>query len=64
VRYFFNDRRVDSELTGAGHLALFGVLLMVLAFVLFTTMLTAHAVAQLRARNHAGALEEVRHAVA
>jgi hypothetical protein len=51
IRYLFNDRRVDSSLTRSGHLALFGVLLMVLGFVVFTTMLTAHAVAQLRARK-------------
>jgi hypothetical protein len=44
IRYATNDYRVTGKLEGAGHLAMFGLLLVVLGFVLFTTMLVLHAV--------------------
>jgi hypothetical protein len=51
VRYVGDDRKVTGRLEGSGHFALFGVLLVTLSCVLFTTMLVAQALHQLRSRT-------------
>lgn len=48
VQYARNDWKVTERLEGAGHLALFGVLIVGLSFVLFTTMLITQGLGHAR----------------
>lgn len=49
-RFVSNDYAVTQALERSGHMAFLGLLMIVLGFVLFTTMLVIHAVANMRSR--------------